>query len=91
MRSTFDSMAEARKKAFEEAAAADPPADGAAEVSETTPEAKDADFVGGTKRKHRDSLDATQSQDAEPLLSDAPHPTKKQATGSPSEHLPQDL
>ena len=91
MRSTFDSMAEARKKAIEEAAAADPPVDGAAEVSETTPETKDADFVGGTKRKHRDSLDATQSQDAEALLSDAPHPTKKQATGSPSEHLPQDL
>lgn len=91
MRSTFDSMAEARKKAIEEAAAADPPVDSAAEVSETTPETKNADRAGGTKRKHRDSLDATQLQDAEAPLSDAPHPTKKQATGSPSEHLPQDL
>ncbi|TBU65786.1 HIT-like domain-containing protein [Dichomitus squalens] len=89
LREVFDSAAKASKAAKEAAASADVPVNGALEVNST--QTDDAEFVVGTKRKHGDALDATSSQDADPPLSDAPHPAKKQATGSPSEDLPQDL
>ncbi|KAI1795846.1 HIT-like domain-containing protein [Ganoderma leucocontextum] len=68
MRGVFDSMVKAMQKAKENEAVSNAP------VNDTG----DAEVPAGTKRKHDQSSEATQTEDADGSASDVPHPAKKQ-------------
>ncbi len=80
LRGVFDSTVKAAQRAKENEDARNVAVD----------DSGDAEVATGTKRKHDEPLEATQTEVGDGPASDVPHPSKKQHTASSSADSPEE-